>query len=102
MKWDVSEKILPLPIEKECVIHADDCIVWGAYWWDPGSNILKGHKLIIEFMKIKRISENNMIAEYLYKRQISIHKIFRAMAYLTKIAKAKFTIHNENNLFSGI
>ncbi|RDU58622.1 glycosyltransferase family 2 protein [Helicobacter sp. MIT 99-5507] len=85
IKKEILDKILPLPFENEWRIRADDCIIWGA-------SLVCANIYNLDFYGIKyRIhGQNNHYGKnfdfnYLFKREISIERLFRFLINKNKI-----------------
>lgn len=85
IKKEVLDKILPLPFESEWKIRADDCIIWGA-------SLVCANIYNLDFYGIRyRIhGQNNHYGKnfdynYLFKREISIDRLFEFIINKNKI-----------------
>lgn len=77
MKVELFEKIFPIPFESEWITRADDCLIWGSSIF--GANKYYFADPLVEY----RVHNSNnyhgktFSDSYLYKREISINKLFK-------------------------
>lgn len=77
MKTDLFKKIVPIPFESEWITRADDCLIWGSSIF--GANKYYFSEPLVEY----RVHNSNnyhgktFSDRYLYKREISINKLFK-------------------------
>lgn len=76
MRWEVFDKILPIPLEADWITRADDCLIWGSSI--VGAKKYYCHKPLVLY---RVHGENHFYGKYisndnLYKRELAINKLF--------------------------
>jgi len=85
MRTDLVNKILPIPFENEWITRADDCLVWGSSIFGAKKYYYAEPLILYRIHGKNNFHGKQFSMEYLYKRELSIIKLFYYLKNKAKI-----------------